>query len=110
MKRRNQRSSAKPQLPGAVIRPELGNGGRHEGIQQSGALAREWSVTSSSAEGGVFGHILAPSLFFKTPYVWDDRRPRPRLKERSPCRAVGHVHEWRLDAASYGGITAVLPV
>ena len=46
-------------------------------------------------------HILAQqSLFFETPYVWDDRRPRPRIKERSPCRAVGHVHERRLDSAS----------
>ena len=25
-------------------------------------------------------HILAQSLFFKAPYVWDDRRPRPRAK------------------------------
>src|SRR6266576_4921163 len=58
----------------------------------------------------VFRHILTQSLFFKTPYVWDDRRPRPRVKERSPCRAVGHVHERRLDAASDGIVTAVLPV
>src|SRR5262245_9991899 len=45
-------------------------------------------------------HILEQSLFFKTPYVWDDRRPRPRFKERSPCRAIGHVHERCLDGAS----------
>jgi hypothetical protein len=57
-----------------------------------------------------FRHILAQSLVFKTPYVWDDRRPRPRVKERSPCRAVGHVHERRLDAASDFIVTAVLPV
>src|SRR5271169_62042 len=65
---------------------------------------------SKSGSKCVFRHILAQSLFFKTPYVWDDRRPRPRVKERSPCRAVSHVHEWRLDAASDGRITAVLPV
>ena len=55
-------------------------------------------------------HILEQSLFFKTPYVWDDRRPRPRLKERSPCRAIGHVHERCLDPASDVMVTAVLPV
>ena len=55
-------------------------------------------------------HILEQSLFFKTPYVWDDRRPRPRLKERSPCRAIGHVHERCLDPASDVMVAAVLPV
>lgn len=55
-------------------------------------------------------HILEQSLFFKTPYVWNDRRPRPRLKERSSCRAIGHVHERCLDPASDVMVTAVLPV
>src|SRR6185436_14302336 len=54
--------------------------------------------------------ILARSLFFKAPHVWDDRRPRPRAKLRSPCRAVSYVHDRRLDAASDGRVTAVLPV
>ena len=48
-------------------------------------------------------------LFFKTPYVWDDRRPRPRVKERSPSRSIGHVQERRLDAASDVIVPAVLP-
>lgn len=50
------------------------------------------------------------SLFFKTPYVWEVRWPRPGAKLRSPCRAVDYVHDCRLDAASDGGVTAILPV
>ena len=55
-------------------------------------------------------NILEQSLFFKTPYVWNDRRPLPLAELRSPSRPVGHVHERRLDAASDGRVTAVLPV
>ena len=29
--------------------------------------------------------ILAQSLSFKAPNVWDDRWPRPGVKHRSPC-------------------------
>jgi hypothetical protein len=64
----------------------------------------------SKAVKCAFRHILAQSLFFKAPYVWDDRRPRPRAKLRSPCRAVAYVHDRRLDAASDGRVTAILPV
>ena len=53
---------------------------------------------------------LEQSLFFKTPYVWDDRRPLPLAELGSPSRPVGHVHERRLDAASDCRVTAVLPV
>lgn len=54
--------------------------------------------------------ILAQSLRFEAPYVWDHRRPRSRVKHRPPCRPVGHVHERRLDTASDGRVAAVLPV
>ena len=74
------------------------------------AAAATGSVLFKSGLKCAFCHILAQSLFFKTPYVWDDRRPRPRIKERSPCRAVGHVHERRLDASSDVIVAAVLPV
>src|SRR5687767_4296525 len=50
------------------------------------------------------------SLFFKAPYVWEVGWPRPGAKLRSPCRAVAYVHDCRLDAASDGGVTAILPV
>ena len=45
--------------------------------------------------------ILAQNLFLKTPYIWDDSRPRPGVKERSPGRAVSHVHERRPREAEY---------
>jgi hypothetical protein len=53
---------------------------------------------------------VAESLFFKAPYVWEVRWPRPGAKLRSPCRAVAYVHDRRLDAATDGGVTAILPV
>jgi hypothetical protein len=74
------------------------------------AAATTESVLFKSGLKWAFRHILAQSLFFKAPYVWDDRRPRPRAKLRSPCRAVAYVHDRRLDAASDGRVTAVLPV
>ena len=46
----------------------------------------------------------------KTPYVGGIRRPGPRVKERSVCRVIFHVHVRRLDGPSDGRVTAVLPV
>jgi hypothetical protein len=44
------------------------------------AAATTESVLFKSGLKCTFRHILAQSLFFKAPYVWDDRRPRPRAK------------------------------
>ena len=44
------------------------------------AAAATESVLFKSGLKCAFCHILAQSLFFKAPYVWDDRRPRPRAK------------------------------
>jgi hypothetical protein len=52
----------------------------------------------------------ARSLGFESPNVGGVWRARPRFKERSMCRVIGHVHVRCLDAASDGGVTAIFPV
>jgi hypothetical protein len=84
-------------LSSGIVRPPPA------GVNRTEVLAQTFPPPSNAGR-------LAQSLLFKTPYVWDDRRPRTRVKERSACRAVGHVHERRLDAPSDVMVTAVLPV
>ena len=49
-------------------------------LRHSSCSGRNRILLFKSGLKCVFCHILAQSLFFKAPYVWDDRRPRPRAK------------------------------